>query len=92
MLKFIRVPFLWLIHVYQKFFSLDHGIFSGLFPYGFCRFTPTCSEYGYQAIKKYGVFKGGALTCWRVLRCHPFSKGGYDPVSNSDGDNQKKLE
>jgi len=45
-----------------------------------CRFTPTCSEYAVQAIEKYGAIKGGALAVWRILRCNPFCKGGYDPV------------
>ena len=45
-----------------------------------CRFVPTCSAYAYEAITKYGVIKGGALALWRILRCNPFSKGGYDPV------------
>lgn len=45
-----------------------------------CRFTPTCSEYAIQAIEKYGAFKGGAMAVWRILRCNPFGKGGYDPV------------
>ena len=45
-----------------------------------CRYVPSCSDYGYQAIEKYGIIRGGAMTVWRVLRCNPFSKGGYDPV------------
>jgi putative membrane protein insertion efficiency factor len=45
-----------------------------------CRFQPTCSEYALQAIQKHGVVKGIALGCWRIVRCNPFSKGGYDPV------------
>lgn len=45
-----------------------------------CRFTPTCSEYAYEAITKYGALKGGFLALKRVLRCNPFCKGGYDPV------------
>ncbi len=45
-----------------------------------CRFIPTCSEYAYTAVERYGVVKGGALALWRLLRCQPFSKGGYDPV------------
>lgn len=45
-----------------------------------CRFTPTCSEYAMQAIERYGPFKGIGLATWRVLRCNPFCKGGYDPV------------
>ena len=45
-----------------------------------CRFYPTCSEYGYEAIGKYGIIKGGRLAAWRILRCNPFGRGGYDPV------------
>ena len=45
-----------------------------------CKFIPTCSQYGIEAIEKYGAFNGGMLTIWRILRCNPFSKGGYDPV------------
>ena len=45
-----------------------------------CRYIPTCSEYAVEAIERYGALKGGRLAAWRVLRCNPFSKGGYDPV------------
>jgi putative membrane protein insertion efficiency factor len=45
-----------------------------------CRFVPSCSEYGYQAISQYGVFRGGWLSAKRIARCHPFNPGGYDPV------------
>ena len=45
-----------------------------------CIYTPTCSQYAIEAIEKYGAFKGGILAIWRILRCNPFSKGGYDPV------------
>jgi len=72
-LKFIRL--------YQKTLSFDHGVFRHFFPYGYCRFYPTCSEYGYQAIAKYGVVKGSLRAVWRVLRCHPWNKGGEDPVN-----------
>ena len=45
-----------------------------------CPYTPTCSEYGLEAVERYGVIRGGSLAVWRIIRCNPFSKGGYDPV------------
>ena len=45
-----------------------------------CRYIPTCSEYAQTAIERYGALKGGRMAAWRLLRCNPFSKGGYDPV------------
>ena len=62
-----------LINFYRKYIS---GMKSG----PICKFTPTCSEYAIQAINKYGALKGSLLAIWRILRCNPFSKGGYDPV------------
>ena len=76
----IRLFVLKLIKIYQKTLSFDHGIFRRLFPNGYCRFQPTCSEYGYQAVEKYGLIRGGLMALWRILRCNPFNKGGYDPV------------
>ena len=45
-----------------------------------CRFYPSCSQYGYEAFEKYGIFKGGWLTFRRILRCNPWTEGGHDPV------------
>ena len=46
-----------------------------------CRFEPTCSEYASQAIERFGVLRGGGLALWRLLKCHPFHPGGYDPIT-----------
>jgi len=69
-----------IIKIYQKTLSFDHGFFKFLYPYGYCRFTPTCSDYAIQAIEKYGIFKGGIKAFYRVMRCNPFNKGGHDPL------------
>lgn len=45
-----------------------------------CPYFPSCSAYGLEAVQKYGAIKGGLLALWRIIRCNPFSKGGYDPV------------
>jgi putative membrane protein insertion efficiency factor len=47
-----------------------------------CRYVPTCSEYALEAVERYGVLRGGARAAWRLLRCHPFARGGYDPVAS----------
>jgi putative membrane protein insertion efficiency factor len=73
-----RIPVLLAIRCYQKTISPDHGLFSTLFPHGYCRFYPSCSEYGYQSIKNKGLIKGVFKTTWRILRCNPFNKGGVD--------------
>lgn len=72
--------FLKIINFYQKYLS-RRGIWKFLFlTDNTCRFTPTCSEYAYQAIKKYGIIEGGWLGLRRIFRCHPGSKGGNDPL------------
>lgn len=45
-----------------------------------CRYVPTCSEYAMEAVERYGAMRGGLMATWRLLRCHPLAKGGYDPV------------
>jgi putative membrane protein insertion efficiency factor len=45
-----------------------------------CRYVPTCSDYAVEAVERYGALRGGLMALWRVLRCHPFVRGGYDPV------------
>lgn len=45
-----------------------------------CKYVPTCSQYALEVIEKYGAIKGSIMACWRILRCNPFSKGGFDPV------------
>ncbi|WP_330637100.1 membrane protein insertion efficiency factor YidD [Faecalicatena fissicatena] len=62
-----------LVRVYQKYLSPLKG-------HSTCIYFPTCSQYAVEAIEKYGALKGGLLAVWRILRCNPFSKGGYDPV------------
>lgn len=66
-----KTVMVWLIRAYQV-------VFAGA-PRG-CRFEPTCSEYAIEAIERFGVFKGTLKAAWRVLRCNPWSPGGYDPV------------
>lgn len=68
------------IRVYQATLSPDHGPFKHRYSEGYCRFTPTCSEYGHEAIEKFGLFRGGCMAAWRILRCNPCSRAGYDPV------------
>ena len=55
-----------------------------------CRFTPTCSAYAIQAIERFGVIKGSGLAIWRILRCNPFGKYGYDPVPEKKTKEKKK--
>ena len=72
---------IWLVRLYQK-------IISPLKP-PCCRFTPTCSAYAIEAFRKRGFFVGLILTAWRILRCNPFCKGGYDPVPKTGFRNPK---
>ena len=69
-----------IIKLYQKTLSFDHGPLKTLYPNGFCRFYPSCSQYGIEAIEKYGIIKGGLKAIWRIMRCNPWNKGGNDPL------------
>jgi len=71
---------IWLIRGYQRTVSPDHGWFRFMYPHGYCRFQPSCSEYTAQAIDKYGVMRGSALGAYRIMRCNPWNAGGWDPV------------
>ena len=68
-----RFPVLVFIRFYQR-------TISRALPQNTCRFYPSCSHYGYRAIYRYGLIKGGLMAVWRVLRCNPFNPGGFDPV------------
>lgn len=68
----LTTPFLWTIRGYQKFIS---PLFAPS-----CRFYPSCSEYSYQSLKKYGIFKGILLSIKRIIKCHPGHPGGFDPI------------
>jgi uncharacterized protein len=75
-ISIINIPrwfLLVLIRAYQK-------TISPALPPDTCRFYPSCSHYGYQAIYKYGAIKGSWMAAWRILRCNPFNPGGFDPV------------
>lgn len=69
-----------LIGGYQKVFSPDHGLLRHVFPHGYCKYQPSCSEYTRQSLLKYGVVRGGLKAFWRILRCNPWSGGGRDEV------------
>ena len=70
--KLITYPFIWMVRFYQV-------AISPLKP-PTCRFTPTCSSYTLEALRKYGLFKGGRLAIKRIMSCHPWGGSGYDPV------------
>ena len=75
---------IWLISLYRKFISPIKP--------PCCRFKPTCSAYALEAYQKRGFFVGTILTVWRILRCNPFSRGGYDPVPERGFRNPKKID
>lgn len=70
--RVLSAPFIFGIRGYQRFISPLTG--------AHCRFRPTCSQYALEALRTHGLFKGLMLSAWRILRCNPFGKPGYDPV------------
>ncbi len=75
----------WIRRVYVAPIRFYRKFLSPLKP-PMCRFDPTCSQYGLEAIMRHGIFKGTGLGIWRIMRCHPFSKGGHDPVPPRKGE------
>lgn len=73
MKKLIKKVMIFLIRTYQL-------TISPRFSHGSCRYTPTCSQYAIEAIEIHGIFKGTLMAIWRIMRCNPFFKGGWDPV------------
>lgn len=69
-----------LIRAYQKTFSFDHAFWANPDKFRVCIHQPSCSEYTYQAVDKYGLIKGSIMGGARIIRCNPLAKGGYDPV------------
>jgi putative membrane protein insertion efficiency factor len=69
-----------LIRIYQRTFSLDHGIAGKISTKRVCRHIPSCSQYSYEAIDKYGVIKGGWKALKRIVSCNPWGSSGYDPL------------
>ena len=82
----MKRPLIWLIRFYQK-------CISPLTPPS-CKYDPVCSVYGLQAIERCGALRGTLMTVWRILRCNPFSRGGYDPVPELNKKNKgfKRIE
>lgn len=68
------------INLYQSTFSPDHGWLRARYPYGFCRFYPSCSEYAKQSIIKYGASRGTWLGLRRIIRCNPWTSPVVDPT------------
>lgn len=78
LLSLPRKPIIWLIFIYQKTASPDHGALKKFFPGGYCPFYPSCSEYSRAVIKKRGLLAGIPKALWRILRCNPWTGGGAD--------------
>ena len=77
----VRLLLIFAVRLYQVSLSLLWG--------PSCRYTPTCSQYAVEAIDRHGVWRGVALAVWRILRCHPLARGGYDPVPERPKNNDE---
>ncbi len=77
--------FIWLIGLYRRYLSPLKSAPT-------CRFTPTCSAYAIEALEKRGLIVGSALAVWRILRCNPFCRGGYDPVPEKGSGKARKSD
>jgi len=73
---------MFLIKIYQKLFSFDHSFWASSLNYRVCIHEPSCSQYTYEAIDRFGLILGSIMGFFRIMRCNPFAKGGYDPVPN----------
>ncbi|MCB9806322.1 membrane protein insertion efficiency factor YidD [Candidatus Peribacteria bacterium] len=69
-----------LIRLYQFLLSPDHSFWARALGKHHCRYYPTCSMYGRECFEKFGFWKAMKLTVWRIIRCNPWSEGGFDPV------------
>ena len=69
-----------LIRIYQKTLSTDHSFWARPDKFRICMYYPSCSQYTYEAIERFGLIKGGIMGAWRIIRCNPFCRGGVDDV------------
>jgi putative membrane protein insertion efficiency factor len=77
---FVRAAGKWVLLLFVRFYQIFLSPFFG----GACKFYPSCSKYGYEAIARHGAWRGSVLAVKRLLRCRPFTKGGFDPVPDVD--------
>ena len=80
-----------IIRVYQKTLSTDHSFWAQPEKFRICLYSPSCSEYTYQAIEKFGLIKGGLMGTARIIRCNPFATPGFDPVPDKFSLKRTKL-